>query len=78
MKKLSFEEALASLEDLVVDLEKAEIPLHDAMQAFEKSQALITQCEHELQQAHAQVKVLVSKQSTTGLDFELESFEDQE
>jgi len=78
MKKLSFEEALAALESLVNELERDEIPLHDAMQAFEKSQTLISQCDQELKQAHAQVQVLLSNQSATGLDFELESFEDRE
>ena len=78
MKKLSFEDALANLEALVLTLENDEVPLREAMQAFEKSQALISQCDQELQQAHAQVQVLISSQTAQGLDFALEDFEAHE
>jgi exodeoxyribonuclease VII small subunit len=65
-KKPVFETSLAELEKLVQRLEQAEIPLAEAIGAFEKGQKLIQTCEHELQAAEQLVKQLLSN----GEDFE--------
>ncbi|PIQ27094.1 exodeoxyribonuclease VII small subunit [bacterium (Candidatus Blackallbacteria) CG17_big_fil_post_rev_8_21_14_2_50_48_46] len=72
-KKPVFEESLAELEKLVQKLE-GEIPLADAIAAFEKGQALISQCETQLQEAEQSVKQLVHSGSEDLEEFSEEPF----
>lgn len=58
-KKPVFEESLGELETLVNRLESEEIPLADAIAAFEKGQSLIKACEAQLQAAEQVVKQLL-------------------
>ncbi len=46
-KELSFEEALKELEEIVVNLEKGDISLDDAIKAYEKGSILKDQCEKD-------------------------------
>jgi exodeoxyribonuclease VII small subunit len=62
-KTLSFEAALQELETLATSLEKGDIPLEAAIQAYEKSQKLIQQCEHQLEAAQQTVYQLVKRPS---------------
>ena len=50
-KELSFEEALKELEEIVVNLEKGDISLDDAIKAYEKGSILKNQCEKRLNEA---------------------------
>ena len=53
--KLSFEDALAQLEDIVRNLEGGDSALDDAIAAYERGAALKRHCETKLRQAHARV-----------------------
>ena len=53
--RLSFEQALAELEDIVRRLEKGEIDLDGAIAAYARGAALKRHCEDKLRQAEARV-----------------------
>ena len=55
-KELSFEEALKELEEIVVNLEKGDISLDDAIKAYEKGSILKEQCEKRLNEAKMKVE----------------------
>ena len=55
-KKLSFEEAMASLEEIVRQLESGKVKLEEAVTAYEKGCALVSTCEKKLQEARLKVE----------------------
>jgi exodeoxyribonuclease VII small subunit len=59
IEKLSFEEALAELEEIVRHLEKGEARLNDAITAYERGAALKKHCEAKLAEAQARVDKIV-------------------
>ena len=54
--KLSFEDALAQLEEIVRNLEGGDSALDDAIAAYERGAALKRHCESKLRQAQARVE----------------------
>lgn len=54
-KKLSFEQSLARLEEIVRHLEKGDIPLSDSLALFEEGTALISGCSAMLDEAEQKV-----------------------
>ena len=54
-KKLSFEQSLARLEEIVRHLEKGDMPLSDSLSAFEEGTALISACSKMLDEAEQKV-----------------------
>ena len=54
--KLSFEEALAELEEIVRGLESGEAKLDDAIRAYERGAALKRHCETKLREAQEKVE----------------------
>ena len=56
---LSFEEALAELEQIVRSLEGGQQKLEDAIAAYERGAALRRHCEAKLVEAEARVAVIV-------------------
>jgi len=48
MSKLSFEQAMSKIQDILNQLEKGEIPLNEATTLFEEGLELITFCENQL------------------------------
>lgn len=72
LSKLSFEDALAKLENIVRELESGRIKLDDAVSAYEKAVALKKLCQEKLQAAALKVeKIEIAKDgalSTTPLD----------
>ena len=65
IKDLSFEEALARLENLVRELESGRIKLDDAVAAYEKAVALKKLCSDRLAAAALKVeKIEISKDGT--------------
>jgi exodeoxyribonuclease VII small subunit len=60
-KALGFEQALAELEGLVERLEHGDLPLDEAMKAFERGVALTRQCHSSLQAAQQKVEVLLKR-----------------
>jgi exodeoxyribonuclease VII small subunit len=56
---LSFEQALAELEQIVARLESGQAPLEDSIQLYERGAALKTHCEQRLEQARLRVEKIV-------------------
>ena len=59
-KPKKFEDAMAELEGLVTNLEKGDLPLDDALQAFEKGTDLIKQCQKQLKDAELRVEKIIT------------------
>ncbi|MBX6323063.1 MAG: exodeoxyribonuclease VII small subunit [Rhodospirillaceae bacterium] len=57
--RLSFEEALEELQGLVKTLEKGESKLEEAIQAYERGDALRRHCEAKLRDAQMKVERIV-------------------
>jgi exodeoxyribonuclease VII small subunit len=57
----SFEGALERLEGLVEQLESGDLPLEDALKAFEQGVALSRRCAGELDAAERRIEVLVEQ-----------------
>ena len=55
-KELSFEEALAQLEQIVTELERGDITLDEAIAAYEKGTALKAHCQKRLEEARLKVE----------------------
>jgi exodeoxyribonuclease VII small subunit len=56
---LDFEQALARLEAIVERLERGELPLEQALAAFEEGVALTRRCAARLEDAERRIEVLV-------------------
>jgi exodeoxyribonuclease VII small subunit len=54
-----FEEAMKRLEEIVEKLEKADLPLEDAMTAFGEGVELVRFCHEKLEEAEKKVQALV-------------------
>ena len=54
--KLSFEKALAELEQIVQKLERGDVPLEESVTIYERGEALKRRCEDLLRQAEARVE----------------------
>ena len=54
-KKLSFEESLVKLEEIVRHLEKGDMPLSDSLKLFEDGTALLASCSKMLDDAEQKV-----------------------
>ncbi len=56
IKGLSFEKALAQLEDIVSRLEGGKVDLEDSIKLYEKGEALKKHCESKLKEAEARIE----------------------
>ena len=74
-RKVTFEQQLARLEEIVAALEKGDAPLADSLKLFEEGTKLIAACTKQLDQAEQQVVKLMK--GSDGAPVEL-SFETQE
>lgn len=54
----SFEAALAELEDIVARMEGGQLPLKDALGAYQRGAQLLAFCQRELKDAQQQVEIL--------------------
>jgi exodeoxyribonuclease VII small subunit len=70
VEDLSYEEALAELEQVVSALENEQSQLEDAIRLFERGQALAARCGVLLEAAELKVKQVVGEEV---MDFEEES-----
>ncbi len=57
-KPLSFEEAMAELEAIVVSMEGGQLPLEQSLASYKRGAELLQQCQKILQDAQQQVKIL--------------------
>ena len=60
IKKLSFEEALSELEQIVEDLERGDIELEDSISIYEKGVILKAHCEAKLKTAKMKIDKIIS------------------
>ena len=58
-RKITFEQQLARLEEIVAALEKGDAPLADSLKLFEEGTKLIAACSKQLDQAEQQVVKLM-------------------
>lgn len=70
VEELTYEEALAELEEIVSALEDEQSPLEDAIKLFERGQALASRCGVLLEAAELKVKQVIGDDV---VDFEEES-----
>lgn len=61
-KKLTFEQSMARLEEIVAALEKGEAPLEESLKLFQEGTRLIGGCEKTLEQAQQQLKILLQRE----------------
>lgn len=59
-KKLSFEDSMARLEEIVSLLEKGDAPLEQAMTLFEEGAKLLRECTRQLDEAEQKVSLLTA------------------
>lgn len=64
-KKLSFEQSVARLQEIVSALEKGDAPLADSLKLFEEGTKLVSSCTAMLDQAEQQVVKLVKSADGT-------------
>ena len=56
INKLTFEQAIHQLKDIVSKIEQGEIPLQDSLDQYEKGMALIKHCRDILQKAEKRIE----------------------
>lgn len=61
-KQMSYEEAMARLEELVRSMEKNELDIDQLSEALKESQSLIKLCRNKLYKADEQVKQLLNEE----------------
>ena len=61
IKKLSFEEALTELEEIVGRLERGDIDLEDSISIYERGEALKYHCESKLEKAKMKVDKIITQ-----------------
>lgn len=61
MDKLSFEEALAALEEIVDNLEREQLSLNESLAVFEKGISLSRICLAKLEEAEEKIHILLEQ-----------------
>lgn len=64
MKKKSFEDALAKLEQITKELEEGDLSLEDSLKYFDEGVKLAEYCNSKLSDAQKKVEILVKKDGT--------------
>ena len=76
-ESLSFEAALAELEDIVTAMEQGDLNLEDSLSAFERGINLTRQCQTSIKDAEQKVSILVEKMGNEHLEaFDAETSKD--
>ena len=60
--KLSFEEAIKELTNIVSKIEQGQIPLQNSLEQYEKGMALIKQCRTILQKAEERIEKITKEE----------------
>lgn len=61
LKHLSFEEALSELEKIVQALECGQMPLEDAITAYERGAQLRRHCERKINEAEERIHIITQQ-----------------
>lgn len=75
-KKVTFEQQLQRLEEIVASLEKGDVPLADSLALFEEGTKLIGSCSGQLDQAEQQVVKLMKGPDGAPVELPFESGEE--
>ena len=75
-KKLTFEQQLDRLEEIVAALEKGDAPLADSLKLFEEGTKLIAACSGQLDQAEQQVVKLMKGSDGAPVELPFEGAEE--
>ncbi len=75
-KKVTFEQQLQRLEEIVAALEKGDVQLADSLSLFEEGTKLITACSKQLDQAEQQVIKLMKGPDGAPAELPFESGEE--
>ena len=67
--ELTFEQAMAELDELVSRMEDGELSLDDSLKAFERGVMLTRKCQEALSQAELRVKTLTDADTLEELEF---------
>jgi exodeoxyribonuclease VII small subunit len=59
---MSFEDAVANLEEIVTALETGNLPLHECLRHFEEAVALSRHCASQLEAAERQINILTEEE----------------
>ena len=70
LEEITFEAALAELEELVEKMETGELSLDESLSAFERGVKLTRHCQAELKAAELKVKVLTESGDLEDLDID--------
>ncbi len=62
--KLSFEEAMDQLEQLVAKLENGDVPLEQAIDLYQEGMKLSLLCSQKLEQVERKIEILVEENGT--------------
>ena len=62
--KLSFEEAIKELGNIVGKIEQGQIPLQDSLQQYERGMALIKHCRTILQKAEKRIEKITKEETS--------------
>ena len=76
-KKLTFEQQLSRLEEIVAALERGDAPLADSLKLFEEGTKLISSCSDQLDRAEQQVVKLMKGSDGAPVELPFESEEDR-
>lgn len=76
MTKMSFEDSMKKIEEIVAELEKGEIPLEASLDRFEEAVKLARACQRKLEKAQARISKLVKTENGFMLEPLDESSED--
>ena len=61
--KMSFEEAIKMLTDIVSKIEQGEIPLQDSIEQYEKGMSLIKHCREILEKAEKRIEKITESEN---------------
>jgi exodeoxyribonuclease VII small subunit len=61
--KLTFEESIGQLKDIVGQIEQGEIPLQDSLDQYERGMALIKHCRGILQKAEKRIEKISKEEA---------------
>ena len=75
-KKMTFEESIVRLEEIVALLERGDAPLADSLALFEEGTKLIATCSKQLDQAEQQVVKLMKGADGAPVELPFESGEE--
>ena len=58
-EEITFEQNLKMLEDIVLGLQKGDLPLDKSLELFEQGVGLVKECQNKLKKAERKVQVLI-------------------